>query len=189
MDNATQKRLDEMVLRKAELELEQAEEQHARHAQQKAANAKKNSDRQRQLRADVDTRRKTVQRCNHRQGGTPKNPLKGKGPTALKIATMPDGFTKLIMCSAGCNLRAFSPHPQDGAKKPHPGESNEERNARLAKFKKDTAEWERLQAMAEDGLTEESVQPMECGVTMSVFDGDGMPVYPRRPCDSYATHV
>lgn len=185
MDDETQKRLDTMVLRTAELNLERSEEEYSRHQQTKAANKVKNENRQKQLRAENDTRRRTSARCNHRQGGTPKNPLRGKGHTALNVVKLPDGFTKLVSCQL-CRLRCFSPHPQDGARKPREGETAEQAKVRVKKFIADTAEFERLYEMSRDGLTEESVTEMDCGVTFSLFDGEGLPVYSRRPCDSYA---
>lgn len=183
MDAETQKRLDSMVVREQELKLEDAEEAYTVRQQRKASDRAKNEARQKQLAADVETRRRTIRRCLHRQGGSAKNPLRGKGPTALNVATMPDGFTKVIMCQL-CRLRVFNPHPMDGAKKQREGETKEAAAKRVRAFKEAEERFEKYYEMSRDGITEESVQEMECGVTISVKDGEGLPVYPRRPCDT-----
>ena len=167
------------------LDLDEARENNQRRLALKADNSRKNAQRQKQLASDVATRNSIAAQCKHRQGASPSNPYNGKGATALNVARMPDGFTKLIMCSV-CKLRVFSPHPANQSEKQKPGETQADRNQRVKKYKRDVERFKELLDMSKDTLTEESSQEMDCGVTISITDSDGIPVLPRRPCDSYA---
>lgn len=181
-----QKRLDAMVLREAEIRLQETEERIQRFDAQRADAKRMNAQRQEQLAIDLRGRKSVARQCSHRQGGTPKKPYAGKGDTALKKVTLPDGFSMLIMCAI-CRLRTFSPHPADQSKKLRKGETPAMAKARVAKWQKDTAEFAKLIEMSEDAKSAEMTEAMECGVTMSVTDADGAPVFRRRPCDTYAT--
>lgn len=115
----------------------------------------------------------------------------GKGPSSLSVANMPDGFTKLILCNI-CPLRVFSPHPRNMSQKPkfltREGrmETKAEAEARAAKYEQDRKAFEALYEMSKDKLTAEAAQEMDCGTTFTTTNGDGIPVLPNRPCDSYA---
>ena len=189
MDAKTQAELDRVQLETAQLNLEEAKERNAARMQTKAVNERRNRERQNQLASEVHVRRTQAANCTHRQGGPPSDPLGGKGPTALNIVGMPDGFTELIMCSA-CRLRVFSPHPRNQSKTPRvingETETAAEVKARLKKYEEDLERFTALRKRAKDeALTPEAATKMECGTTISVINSVGMPVYRERPCDSY----
>jgi hypothetical protein len=190
-DRTMQERLAEVQLQEAEMRLELTTEQVRQHEAAKKQRAADNAKRQAQLKAENAVRIGTARRCRHRQGGTPANPFGGKGATALTRAYMPDGFTRLIMCNAGCRLRLFSPHPKNMAQARRKGESEEQRDARVAKFEADKKRFDELwQQAADEALTPESAQPMDCGNTITLTDSQtGNPVLPTRPCDGYALQM
>ncbi len=171
-----------------QLELEAARDRNTATKAQKADSARKNRQRQAQLKIDRDTRKQMAAQCNHRCGASPTNPFEGdeQGDTTLMVALMPDGFTKLIMCYGACRLRFFSPHPLDGATKRRAGETQEECTARVKGYKADVEEFDRLLALAKKKKSAEARAPMDCGTTISVTNEEGLPVQRRRPCDSYA---
>ncbi len=180
-----QAELDACALETAQLNLEEARDRNARMRAEKEDKSRRNKQRQQQLSNDLATRRILSSRCGHRQGGSPNNPLGGKGATALNVVKMPDGFTKLVMCSV-CRLRVFSPHPRNQSQKVRDKETPAEAKARATKYQEDLAAFDKLLAMSKDTLTEEASQEMDCGVTITITNGDGIPVLPTRPCDSYA---
>lgn len=129
------------------------------------------------------------QSCKHRQGGESGNIYKGKGPTALKVEKMPDGFTIRIRC-LNCTLRLTSPFPPDGFKKQRKGESEDQRDARLKNFELRKKRFEKFYEMSQEAaLTAESAQPMEPGTTFKILDEDGNQIYKPRPSDSYAMEL
>lgn len=170
-------------LQREKLDLEAAQEDNDRRVQTKAQRAKQNAERQSQLRQEIAGRKVATRACTHRQGGSPGALNKGKGPTALNVAKMPDGFTKLIMCGI-CRLRVVNPHPANKSPKIRAGETAAKRDARVKKFHEDQAEFDRLYEMSRDGLTPESVQEMDCGVTLMSTDEDGVPLLKPRPFDT-----
>lgn len=178
--------LKRVQLETAQLQLDEQREKNHTLKAQKAEKSRQNQARQTQLRSEVETRASITRKCRHRQGGTPKNPYNGKGPTALNIATMPDGFTKLIMCGI-CRLRIFTPHPRDASKKPKGNETAAEAKNRVERYNEDLERYNELLEMAKDNLTEEGAQEMDCGTTIVLRDEDGREVLPIRPCDTYAT--
>ena len=179
-------------LETALIQREQAIEANAKYKGEQRSREENNRKRQGQLRSEVNTRHRGTLSCNHRQGGSPSKPGSGKGPTALNVVLMPDGFTKLIMCSAGCRLRLFSPHPRDGAKAPRkatnlrPAETKADAEERVERCQLDLQRFnELLQKAEDDTLTPEAATPMDCGITITLTDSEtGMPVLPWRPCDS-----
>lgn len=180
-------RIKQTLLREAEMRLEMTEETVTAYQNTKADRERKNRQRQAQLATDRANLKALSKQCSHRQGGSPKNPYKGKGDSALNVFNMPDGFTKVVKCIV-CRGVMWSPHPADQAKNQRLGESAAERDARVAKYEADLAEFDRLYEMAKDKLTEEAAQEMECGTTISTTDlNTGAPILRRRPCDSYAT--
>lgn len=185
MDPKIQAEIERVQLETALLNLEQAKIQNAQHVARTEEKKRFNAQRQNQLSIDRHGRIELSKRCSHRQGGTPRNPLKGKGPTSLNVVKMPDGFTKMITCSI-CRLRKFSPFPPDMSTKKKDGETAEQAKKRVAKFHADKKHFDWLLEKAQDGLTPEATQEMDCGVVIKVTDADGMPVYRPRPCDSYA---
>lgn len=170
-------------LKRETLDLEAAQEDNDRRVQTKAQRARANRQRQQDLANEVAGRKAATRQCTHRQGGSPGALNKGKGPTALNVAKMPDGFTKLIMCGI-CRLRRVNPHPADKSKKIRAGETAAMRDARVLKFETDQAEFDRLYELSRDGLTPESVQEMDCGVTLMSTDEDGIPLLKPRPFDT-----
>lgn len=182
--------IDETRLQEARMRLTLTQREVAQFEATEADKKRRNTERQKQLSADRQTRANDAKMCNHRQGGTPKNPFKGKGSTALRVAKFPDGFTKVIMCPI-CRLRAFSPHPNDQGTEPRlvngKMESEAQAAKRVKKYQADKAAWDKLYEQSRDGLTEEEVQEMDCGTTITLTDTrTGAQVLPRRPCDSYA---
>ncbi|MGA2087004.1 MAG: hypothetical protein ABSG60_15955 [Terracidiphilus sp.] len=177
------KRID---LETKQLDLEEAKERNQRLKNEKADRSRKNRQRQAQLATDRANRKALMAECNHRQGGSPKNPYKGKGDSALSVFNMPDGFTKLIKCII-CRGECWSPHPADQATAIREGETAAQRDARVAKYHADLAEFNRLYDLAKDKLSEEAAQEMQCGVTITTTNTEtGAPVLRRRPCDRYA---
>jgi hypothetical protein len=177
--------LREIQLQTARLTLEEARDRIAVNTAKKAQKARMNAQRQGQLRIDNAGRREVARLCSHRQGATPKNPLKGKGPTALNVIKMPDGFTIMIQCSI-CRLNLYSPFPGNMSQKVKAGETKDDMKHRVEKFHADKKFFDLMLEKATEGLTEESTQAMDCGVKIRVTDADGMPVYRPRPSDSYA---
>jgi hypothetical protein len=181
-----QERLDAIALRKAELELIETEERVQLAEGARDAKRRQNLQRQAQLRIDLMTRKAVSDKCNHRQGGSPKRQYEGTGDTALKVVMLPDGFSRLIMCSI-CRLRVFSPHPQDQSTNVRGKETPVQAVERVEKWLVDTAVFNDLLEKSKRSKSVEFTEPMDCGVTMQVTNGEGMPVFRRRPCDSYAT--
>lgn len=186
----TQARLDAIALRTAEINLERAEQEAGDYEARKRQKSRNNAQRQSQLVTTLRGDQKLSHRCNHRQGGTPKNPYKGNGDTALKVIKQPDGFTTLILCVI-CKLRCFSPHPNNRGKKVKPGENAEKAKARVAKYEADLVAFNLLLEKSEDSISSDFTQPMDCGITIERTDEEtGNPIYGARPCDSYAqAHV
>lgn len=185
MDPKMQAELDRIAVETAQLNLEEAKQRNAMFKAKAENKSRFNAQRQAQLGIDRNGRIQLAARCNHRQGATPKNPLKGKGPTSLNVVKMPDGFTLMIMCSI-CRLRAFSPFPPNQSPKRRKGETQDQADARVEKFHADKKRFDELLEQSQDGLTPEATEHMDCGVKIKVTDADGMPVYRPRPCDSYA---
>jgi hypothetical protein len=179
-------RLKTIALKKAEMELELVTKQVTEFQNAKTDSARKNRQRQAQLAIDRANRKALMAGCNHRQGGSPKNPYKGKGDSALSIFNMPDGFTKLVKCII-CRGPCWSPHPADQATAIQEGETASERDERVRNYHEDLAEFNRLYDLAKDKLSEEAAQEMQCGVTITTTNTEtGAPVLRRRPCDRYA---
>jgi hypothetical protein len=178
--------LEKVQLETAQLQLEEQKERNERFKAEKADKSRKNAQRQQQLKSDRANREKISAQCKHRQGGTPANPYNGKGATSLNVAKLPDGFTKVIMCTV-CRLRCFTPHPADGSKKQRKGESADQREMRVEKYLAAKETYERLLEQSKDTLTEEAAQEMDCGTYITLVNEDGANVLPRRPCDSYAS--
>ncbi len=186
-----QAELDAIALETAQLNLEEARDRNARILAEKAEKTRRNQQRQQQLGNHRSTKKIVSSRCTHRQGGSPGNPMGGKGPSALSVANMPDGFTKLIVCNI-CPLRLFSPHPRNMSRKPRHltaearMETKAEAEARANRYQQELAAFEKLLEMSKDKLTADAAQEMDCGVTFTITNEDGIPVLPTRPCDSYA---
>lgn len=184
-DKDMQARLDAIALRTAEINLERAEQEAAEYEAKKAQSSRQKAQRQAQFRTDLRGKASLTKRCNHRQGGTPKNPYKGNGDTALKVVKMPDGFTTMIMCVT-CPLRVFSPHPKNQSKKRRQGESEAQMEKRVDKYFADKTAFDALMEKSQDSISADFTQPMDCGITIDRTTEDGDPVYGRRPCDTYA---
>lgn len=181
-----QEELAAVQLETAKIGLERAREDNAKWVGEREVKSRQNRDRMAQLQAEVNGRELTTRQCKHRQGGTPKNPFGGKGATSLKVVRMPDGFTKMIMCSV-CRLRLFSPHPRDGAQGLRKGETEAQRDRRIAKYEAAEKRFQELYERSQtETLTDEAAQEMDCGTTITMTDAlTGNPVLPKRPCDSY----
>lgn len=182
-----QAELARLQLEEAQLRLEETRERIAAAKSDKQQKARRNAQRQTELRTDRTNQRMRESVCSHRQGGSPDKPHKGKGPTALRVQNMPDGFTKRIACPL-CRLTVFSPHPGNQSRKLKPGETAADRDARVKKYQADVAAFDELYEKSRDGLSGDDVQEMHCGVTIEVINRDGEVVYPKRPCDSYAQY-
>lgn len=177
-------RTAQILLEKAEMEMEQTRELVDRWKTEREERSRRNASRQKQLASDINERAGQARGCTHRQGGSLRSPYSGKGPSALNTVIMPDERV-LVMCSI-CPLRVFSPYPADGSRKPRRGETPERVEARVQKFQADTAEFEKLLELARDKLTEEAATPMHCGKTFQFRDADGNQVQVPAPCDRYA---
>lgn len=164
-----------------------------------AASAKQGLERrkiamQQQLKGEAKVKVEMRTLCNHRQGNTPKKRYQGNGTTALKIAKMPDGITTKVHCM-NCTAEWWSPLPTNKSPKPkflkkqNRMETKDEVAARVELYKAEQAEFDAILAKAQDGITEEQTTAMDPGVKMRVTDGDGLPVYRERPCDTYATRA
>lgn len=184
-DKDVQARLEAIVLQTAEINLEKAEQEAAEYQAKKAQSSRLKAQRQAQFATDRRGKASLSKRCNHKMGGTPKNPYKGNGDTALKVIKQPDGFTTLILCVI-CPLRVFSPHPKDQSKKQRQGESQQQAKARVEKYVADKETFSELMEKSQDSISADFTQPMDCGITIERTTMDGDPVYGRRPCDTYA---
>lgn len=175
-------------LQKAEMELEQTEENVANFKAQREARGRQNAQRQGQLAKDANDLARTTRACSHRQGGSVgKHATQwGKGQSALTIVLLPDESqdSKLIMCSI-CRLRVFSPNPINRVPRPRNNETAAEAKQRVQQYERDMKAFSELEEMAKDKLTPEAAKPMDCGVTFKFQDGDGREVLIPRPCDSY----
>jgi hypothetical protein len=178
-------KLDTIALRRAEIALERDQQDIAEWEARKAQRSLQNRQRQQQLRIDLIGRKAVSDHCNHRQGGTPKNPYKGRGDTALKGVLMPDGHTKLIMCGI-CRLRAWSPHPADKSSRVRHNETATAAKRRAAKYTEDKEYFDDLWEQSQNSISAEFTQPMDCGTTFTVTDEEGRQVFGPRPCDTYA---
>jgi hypothetical protein len=182
-------RREQIELEAAELRLEDTRQASEERKAQNAYRLRQRTLRQNQALNQARSAQKLSKVCSHRQGGQNGDMFKGKGPTALKVEKMPDGFTVRIRCLC-CPLRVTSPIPSDASKKLKRGEAQEERTTRLEKFAADKARFDKYYAISqEDALTGEAGAPMECGTTFKVTDDDGNQIYKPRPSDSYAIEV
>lgn len=171
-------------LETATIQLEQARDSNESYKATREVKSRQNRQRQAQLRADLTERVEIIRGCTHRQGGSPGRERKGAGPSALRVAVMPDNRT-LIMC-ANCPMRVFSPLPTDKNPQPRRGESAAEAKARVQRFERETEEFKHLEALATDQLTPEAGAPMHCGKTFSFEARNGNTIVMPAPCDSYA---
>ena len=184
-EKSIQQQIEEMQLEAAKLNLEELRESIAERKANKEVKARQNKQRQTQLLNDLRNRNLIAAGCNHRQGASPADPYNGKGASALNVASMPDGFTRLVMCGI-CRLRVFSPHPRNGGTKPRQGETPAQAKARVEKYKEELAAFNKLVEHSKDKLTAEASQMMDCGVTIVTTNEEtGAPVLRDRPCDSY----
>lgn len=170
-----------------QLNLEEARESVAQRKAQKRQRIRLTEQTQEQCEIHRVKLEKIAGYCRHRQGGEGGNPYKGKGPTALKVEKMPDGFTLCVRCLV-CPLQLFSPFPPDRSETIRKGETAQERDARVGKYHKDFAKFGKyLEKAEEDALSADAAQSMDAGVKFTVRDQDGNIVQKRRPSDSYAT--
>lgn len=187
---------DEMRLRRelieleaAELRLEETREATVLRKAERGQKARKVEMSQATLSAARRNAKNLSRACKHRQGGESGQIYKGKGPTALKVEKMPDGFTVRIRC-LNCPLRLTSPLPSNGVRKQRKGESEAQRDARLKTFEAQTERFQKFYEMSqEDALTAEAAQPMEPGTTFKISDEDGNQIFKARPSDSYAMEM
>ena len=178
-------RTAQVQLEEAEMRLEMTQDTVAAFKANKEQRVRSNKQRQSQLRKDREEIAIIARACTHRQGGSPRKPYGGKGQSALNIVMLPDGHSQLITCSV-CRLRVFSPREDDMAKKQRPGETAADAKRRVEKYTEDMEEFQKLLEMAADKLTDEASQPMHCGTTYTLRDGEGREVLSMRPCDTYA---
>lgn len=170
-----------------QLNLEEARESVMQRKAQKRQKIRLTEQTQEQYKTHRGKLEKIAGYCRHRQGGEGGNPYKGKGPTALKVEKMPDGFTLCVRCLV-CPLQVFSPFPPDRSENCRKGETQKECDARVAKFHKDFKVFARyLEKAEEDALSADAAQPMDAGVKFTVRDQDGNIVQKPRPSDGYAT--
>lgn len=185
----TRLRREQIQLESEELKLEQTRQETEERKAQIAYKGRQRTLRQNQALLSAKAAQKLAKVCSHRQGGQNGDMFKGKGPTALKVEKMPDGFTVRIRCLC-CPLRITSPLPSDASKKQKRGETAADRDARLEKFAADRERFDRYYAISqEDALTGEAGAPMECGTTFKVTDDDGNQIFKPRPSDSYAVEM
>lgn len=187
-DDARLKR--ELVeLERAELDLADTRETNEIRRGQRVQKVLLSAKQQEQFKAHRQKLEQMANACRHRQGGEAGNPYRGKGPTALKVEKMPDGFTVCIHCLV-CPLQLFSPHPQDMSKKRRKDETEEARDTRVAKYYAEKEVFDKLyESSQEDALSAEAAQPMEPGMNFTVRDLEGNIIQKRRPSDDYATSM
>jgi len=182
--------------KKAQLDLDETIDSNNQRQQRKAVMQRANAERQAGFVAGKKGRQKAFETCTHRQGGIPNQPSKTRAPnpSLLTVMRMPDGFTKVIACSA-CRGQRATPHPYLRRTDPFPAgfhmpsgvileraETSQEVKARLKKYAEDTEEFKALLELAQDKLTD--VPEMDCGTTHDLINSEtGMKVYPWRPFD------
>src|ERR1039458_176148 len=112
MDPKQQQILDDAIVRKALLDLDETIESNARRTAEKVVRSRENAVRQAGLRSAAASREELFQRCMHRQGGSPNNPYETdeSNKSALSVMKMPDGWTKRVFCIV-CRGERFTPHP------------------------------------------------------------------------------
>ena len=180
----TQAEAARVQLETAQIELEEAKERNATWKAQKEVRGRLNRQRQGQLKTDLMERKRVIEGCTHRQGGSPGRERKGSGSSALRVVILPDN-RELIMC-ANCPLRLFSPLPNMKNPELRRGETKTEAKARVEQFMIDLEEFNRLKELSQDQLTPEAAAPMHCGKTFAFQDGYGNNMSLPAPCDSYA---
>jgi hypothetical protein len=180
---AAEKR-DLILLRQAELQLEQIEEETIERAAQKAHKKRNVALVQATINDNVRQWRRTAAICRHKQGGQNGKVLEGKSnATALKVEKYPDG-SYLIRCLS-CPLRVMSPFPPDGMKKLREGETVKQRDTRLAKYEAAKVRFvELFKESQESALSSEAAQPLVCGADWQFFDSEGTQIYKPRPTDA-----
>ena len=184
MDAKTQQRLDEIAIKTAEMNLQKAERELHQFEATEATRARQNKERQAQLSHDARQRKAVAKNCSHRQGASPKNQFKGKGPSALNIQIMPGGpWDQRISCLI-CRGIWVSPNPRDMEKRIRQGENAQMRNDRIAKYHADLDEFKKMLEMAGDKLSADAAEPMHTGVSIVITDTEtGLQIPCRRPCD------
>jgi len=195
-EKTTAQMADEMRLRReqiemeaAELRLEETREQVMQRKQEKKVAKLRFEQSQEQIRDAIRQRKSRFRQCAHRQGGQGRDMLEGRGPTALKEEIMPDGFTKRIRCLV-CRFKISSPLPSNKSTKLKPGETEEQRDIRVAKYWEDLKVFEALEKEChQNNLSKDASSPMHPGTTFTVTDGDGMQIFRPRPSDSYALEI
>ena len=177
--------LKRVELETAQLDLEAAKERNAQLKSDKEVRSRRNKQRMAQLRTDLLERKKVIESCNHRQGGSPGMERKGTGKSALQLVIMPDN-RQLVMC-ANCPLRVFSPLETNQDPELREGETVKKRDARVASYKADLEGFNALATLAqEDKATPEAGTAMHCGKTFEFRGKDGNHIIMPAPCDSYA---
>lgn len=185
-----QEQLEEIQLKTAQMNMKIAERELQKFEAQERSKSSQNAQRQSELASKMRGRAEVARKCSHKQGASPKNIYKGKGDTTLKKVRMMDGFTILIHCAI-CRLAVFSPHPYDQNPEPQPNfrtgkmETEQQANARVMKWQKDTEIFKDLLEKSEESKSDEYSSTMDCGNIFEVKDHKGMPVYRRRPSDFY----
>jgi hypothetical protein len=177
--------LAEVELENAKLRLEQTREETAQWKAGRAQRRRLNEQRQGQFKVDLRERQEKIRRCTHRQGGSPGAETRGKGSSALRGVVMPQDERRMIMC-ANCPLRVWEPRRADAGTRLRKGETEAQRDKRVAKYERDLEEFERLWEQSQDQLTPEAGRPMHCGKTFNFTDADGNLAHVPHPCDGYA---
>jgi hypothetical protein len=176
--------LKRVELETALLALDEAKERNAALKAAKAVTSRVKAQRQAQLKTDLREKTQVMSGCTHRQGGSPGRERKGSGPSALRVVILPDN-RELVMC-ANCPMRVFSPLPANKSPRLLPGETEKQRDARVAEYHATVAAFEKLKELSQDQLTPEAGQPMHCGKTFAFEDGNGNQISMPAPCDSYS---
>jgi hypothetical protein len=185
-----QQQLEEITLKTAQMNLKIAERELQKFEASERSKTLQNAQRQSELASKMRGRARVAANCSHKQGASPKNIYKGKGDTTLKKVKMMDGFTILIHCGI-CRMAVFSPHPYDQNPEPQKDfrtgvmETAAQAAKRVKKWKADTAAFAALLEKSEESKSDEYSSTMDCGNTFEVKNGQGMPVYRRRPSDFY----
>ena len=183
---AKSEKLEEIQIKIAEKQLKLAERELAKFEGEERSREHINRVRQEQLGKDDETKHRLSNFCKHRQGGTLKDPYHGKGPTALNVITMPGGdWDKMITCLV-CPGIWHSPNPLDMATALRKGETEDQRDRRVAKYQADLEEFNAILKQAEDRLSSEDAV-MDSGTKIVKTDRrTGLRVPVLRPCDEAA---
>jgi hypothetical protein len=149
----------EVELETKRLALEEQREKNEEYTAKKAARKRNNAVRQAELKKEAANNAAIIHSCNHRQGGSPDNMLKGNGPSSIMRSRVMFSNNWVLQCLR-CPLQMARPHPNLRKTDPQ-------------KYEADLAEYERLLEMSKTN----NLPPVE-GPAFEFTNADGVAIIP-----------